>query len=83
MGYQEIKRSIVTSKDLLSTILINEKDALEFKEEEILDLLLLNKTIGYRIQIRLDGRWISTLKEYFKPVYYKYRLLFEEGYYRE
>jgi hypothetical protein len=77
MGYQEIKRSIVTSKDLLSTILIHEKDALEFKEEEILDLLLLNKTIGYRIQIRLDDHWISTPKEYFKPVYYKYRLLLE------
>lgn len=83
MEYQEIKRSIVTSKDLLSTIFIDEKDALEFKEEEILDLLLLDKTVGHRIQIRLDGRWISTLKEYFKPVYYKYRLLFEEGYYRE
>lgn len=59
------------------TLEIKQEDVVDLKEEEMLDLLLLNISLNHRIVIVVDDGWRRTLREYFKPVYYKYRLLLE------
>ena len=79
MGYQEIKKLIMLNyvNNPLDTLEIKQEDVIDLKEEEMLDLLLLNISLNHRIIIIVDDGWRRTLREHFKPVYYKYRLLLE------
>lgn len=79
VNYEEIKKWVMSNYlnapfDILE---IKQEDVVDLKEEEILDLLLLNKSLGYRVYLEVYNDWGLTLKERFKPIYNKYRLILE------